>query len=349
MPNLRWFDKLKVAIGTVEKRTNMRHEAVSWPGSLASVVPHMVMDIDEVASSWKTLVIGQDAAIDRMAPYIVRAIAGLNSPDRPVAAFFLMGITGSGKTKTAEALAHILQGSEKMLIRVNCGEYQGEHEVAKLSGAPPGYLGYSESQSSTVLNTMSLAAVVPNGPKLPIIIFDEIEKAHPAMGRILLGVLDKAELRLGNGQVVDFSKCIIFFTSNCGAQKMHIGFSNAPNGSVSKAANSAFTQRFPPELVNRIDEVIVYDTLSPEAIERIVELELSKAQRQIGNKFKLSYDDELVKALGKIGYSPNYGARELKRAISRHIMNPLANDYVRGEIPAGSVVVCKAETKRHYL
>ena len=309
----------------------------------------MVMNVEEVASKWKKFVIGQDEAIDRMVPYIVRGIAGMTSPDRPVAAFFLMGITGSGKTKTAEALAHILQGSEKMLIRVNCGEYQGDHEVAKLTGAPPGYLGYSESQSSTVLNTMSLAAVVPNGPKLPIIIFDEIEKAHPAMGRILLEVLDKAELRLGNGQVVDFSKCIIFFTSNCGAQEMQdavnkrIGFSNAPNGSVSKAATSAFTKRFPPELVNRIDEVIVYDTLSPDVIERIVELELSKAQQQIGNKFKLSYNNELVKALVKIGYSPNYGARELKRAISRHIMNPLANDYVRGEIPAGSVVVCKAD------
>jgi ATP-dependent Clp protease ATP-binding subunit ClpA len=254
----------------------------------------MVMNVEEVASKWKKFVIGQDEAIDRMVPYIVRGIAGMTSPDRPVAAFFLMGITGSGKTKTAEALAHILQGSEKMLIRVNCGEYQGDHEVAKLTGAPPGYLGYSESQSSTVLNTMSLAAVVPNGPKLPIIIFDEIEKAHPAMGRILLEVLDKAELRLGNGQVVDFSKCIIFFTSNIGAKEMQtalnhrIGFADQPNGSVSKVAHSAFTKRFAPEFVNRIDEVIVYDTLTPEVVEKIAELELLKIQQYIGGKFTLS-------------------------------------------------------------
>ena len=286
-----------------------------------------------------------------MAPYIVRGIAGLASPDRPIAAFFLMGLTGSGKTKTPEALARVLQGSEKHLIRVNCGEFQSDHEVAKFTGAPPGYLGFADGASvkdNTVFTNQALSNAAPNYPKLPIVIFDEVEKASPAVGRVLLSILDKAELRLGNGQSVDFSKCIIFFTSNVGAKEMQttlnnrIGFADQPTQSTSKVALSAFTRHFSPELINRIDEVIVYDMLTPEVVVKIAELELIKSQQYIGGKFTLSYENDTLEWLAKVGYSPSYGARELKRTIDRYILNPLADACVNGKLRPGSVVKCKA-------
>lgn len=315
----------------------------------------------ELSEAWKNLIVGQEHAIEMIVPYVVRAQAGLNTPGRPVGVMFLLGPTGTGKTRTPETLAEILHGTEKNVLRIDCGEYQMDHEIAKLIGAPPGYLGHRETHPA--LSVARINAVVTENSPISIILFDEIEKASPAMWRILLGILDKATLKLGDNTSADFSKSIIFMSSNLGAKEMSdrikggIGFTQAEESAqqvaedyagIQKIGMTALEKKFPPEFQNRVDEVITYKPLTFEHLQRITKLELEKVQKQLfvslGVKaFRLYYEATALDAITKKGTSTKYGARELKRVINRLLLNPMADEFLAGTIRAGADVTCRSE------
>src|ERR1700732_2361534 len=229
--------------------------------------------IEDLAALLSQKVVGQPAVAEIIVPYIQMFQAGLAPEGRPVGVFLLLGPTGTGKTKTVEALAEVLHGSEKNLLKVDCGEFQMEHEVAKLIGAPPGYLGHRETQP--MLTQQKLNGVTSDRCGLSLVLFDEIEKAPPSMTRLLLGVLDKGVLRLGDNSTVNFEKSIVFLTSNLGAREMmreinpDFGFTSATvsgtrtdlTQKLQGIALVAVRKKFSPEFINRIDHVINYRTL----------------------------------------------------------------------------------------
>src|SRR5579863_9118895 len=237
-------------------------------------------------------VVGQPAATRVIVPYIQMFQAGLAPEGRPVGIFLLLGPTGTGKTKTVEALAEVLHGTEKNVLKVDCGEFQMEHEVAKLIGAPPGYLGHRETQP--MLTQQKLNAVTSEKCNLSLVLFDEIEKAAPSMSRLLLGVLDKGILRLGDNSSVNFEKSLVFLTSNLGAREMlreitpDFGFQSVKmaersdlTGKLQNIALVAVRKKFSPEFVNRIDCIITYQPLTPESLATILDLQISDLQNHV--------------------------------------------------------------------
>jgi len=299
-------------------------------------------------------VVGQSSAVSAIVPYVQMHQAGLAPEGRPAGVFLLLGPSGTGKTRTVEALAHVLHGSEKNLLKVDCGEFQMEHEVAKLIGAPPGYLGHRETQP--MLTQQKLAAVASERSNLSIVLFDEIEKAAPSMNRLLLGVLDKAALRLGDNTTVNFERSLIFLTSNLGSRDMlraiqpDFGFQAAGPmalpGLPKKLQGiglAAVKRKFSPEFVNRIDVVVTYQPLDAGALEEILEQQLAQLQEHIINRlgprgFRLALTAESRRLLLRLGTSPQYGARELKRTLHRHLTQQLAALLAAGEIEPGSDV-----------
>src|SRR5437879_5231800 len=244
---------------------------------------------EDLAAQLTQRVVGQPAVSDIVIPYIQMFQAGLAPEGRPVGVFLLLGPAGTGKTKTVEALAEDLHGSQKNLLKVDCGEFQMEHEVAKLIGAPPGYLGHRETQP--MLTQQKLNAVTSERCSLSLVLFDEIEKAAPSMTRLLLGVLDKGLLRLGDNSSVNFEKSLVFLTSNLGAREMmreinpDFGFQSvktpARDDITSKLQNIALVsvrKRFSPEFVNRIDCIITYQPLTPESLSAILDQQITDLQ-----------------------------------------------------------------------
>lgn len=296
-------------------------------------------------------VVGQPAATRLIVPYIQMFQAGLAPEGRPVGVFLLLGPTGTGKTKTVEALADILHGSEKNILKVDCGEFQLEHEVAKLIGAPPGYLGHRETQP--MLTQQKLNAVTSDKCNLSIVLFDEIEKAAPSMTRLLLGVLDRATLRLGDNSTVNFERSIVFLTSNLGAREMmreinpDFGFQSAgPRGrpdltqKLEGIALAAVRKRFSPEFVNRIDCIITYQPLDNESLSAILDHQISELQRHVNTRlgqrcFTIEVPFESRQWLLLRGTSAEYGARELNRTIHRQLTQPLATLVATGQIDPG--------------
>jgi ATP-dependent Clp protease ATP-binding subunit ClpA len=299
-------------------------------------------------------VVGQPAATKVIVPYIQMFQAGLAPEGRPVGIFLLLGPTGTGKTKTVEALAEILHGSSKNVLKVDCGEFQMEHEVAKLIGAPPGYLGHRETQP--VLSQQRLTAVTSDKSQLSLVLFDEIEKAAPSMTRLLLGVLDKGILRLGDNSVVNFEKSLVFLTSNLGAREMmkeirpdfgfQAGAAGARSDLTSKLQNIALVavrKKFSPEFVNRIDCVITYQPLTAESLSSIVDYQIQDLQNHVitrlGNRcFTIEVPFETRQWLIENGTSSEYGARELNRTIHRNLTQPLATMVAKGQVEPGSRV-----------
>ena len=299
-------------------------------------------------------VIGQPAAIQAIVPYVQIFQAGLAPEGRPVGVFLLLGPTGTGKTRTVEALAELLHGSPRNLLRIDCGEFQMEHEVAKLIGAPPGYLGHRETHP--LLTQMKVNAVASEACGLSLVLFDEIENAAPSLTRLLLGILDKAALRLGDNTSVNFERSIIFMTSNLGARGMwrelssgfgfQVGVQRENAGRQRKLCSiglNAVKRHFPPEFINRIDAVVTYHPLEAEQLEQILDQELAQLQRHIETRlgakaFQLQVEPACRRELLRLGTSLEYGARELKRTIHREITQPLAAMIWRGEIQAGSCV-----------
>jgi len=299
-------------------------------------------------------VVGQPAATKVIVPYIQMYQAGLAPEGRPVGVFLLLGPTGTGKTKTVEALAEVLHGSEKNVLKVDCGEFQMEHEVAKLIGAPPGYLGHRETQP--MLTQQKLNSVTSEKCNLSLVLFDEIEKAAPSMTRLLLGVLDKGLLRLGDNSTVNFEKSLVFLTSNLGAREMmreinpEFGFQSALpaersdlTGKLQSIALVAVRKRFSPEFVNRIDCIITYQPLTAESLSTILDQQISDLQNHVNTRlgarsFTLEVPFEARQFLLRKGTSPEYGARELNRTIHRNLTQPLATLVATGQVNAGARV-----------
>ena len=314
-------------------------------------------------------VVGQTHAMEQIVPYVQMHQAGLAPEGRPAGVFLLLGPTGTGKTRTVEALAEVLHGSEKQLLRVDCGEFQMEHEVAKLIGAPPGYLGHRETPPMLTQNKLS--GVVSERCDLALVLFDEIEKAAPSMTRLLLGVLDKAALRLGDNTTVNFERTLIFLTSNIGARELRkevapdFGFeaiTPAAAPAMAGSSGSAFgngqkldrvgaravRRKFPPEFVNRIDAVITYRPLGASDLAEILEQQLEALDRHIRKRlgpsaFTLEVDGEAKEFLLAKGTSTEYGARELKRTVLRSLTQPLAALLADGLIEPGAIVRARFE------
>ena len=321
--------------------------------------PILPEDPDGIASRLNDILIGQPEAIETILPFVQMHQAGLAPEGRPMGVVLLLGPTGTGKTRTVEALAEVLHGSSKNLLKVDCGEFQMEHEVAKLIGAPPGYLGHRETQP--MLNQAKLTSITSDESDISIVLFDEIEKAAPSMTRLLLGILDKATLRLGDNSTVNFERTMIFLTSNLGAKsiqranKPDFGFeamvpaAELPDRSkIQSIGMSAVRQKFSPEFVNRIDSVITYKPLDREACSLILDQIFTGFARLIHGRlgcrgFRLQCTAAGRSLLLDNGTSLEFGARELKRTVQRNFIQPVAALVAQGQIPPGSTVILDAK------
>ncbi len=313
---------------------------------------------DGLASRLTELLVGQPEAIETIVPFIQMNQAGLSPEGRPMGVVLLLGPTGTGKTRTVEALAQILHGSDKNLLKIDCGEFQMEHEVAKLIGAPPGYLGHRETQP--MLSQAKVNSVSSENSDVSLILFDEIEKAAPSMTRLLLSILDKATLRLGDNSTVNFERCMIFLTSNLGARaiqraaKPDFGFEAMVPADHSKdhqklqaIGMAAVRRKFSPEFVNRIDSVITYKPLDRVACEEILDQIMATFSRLIQTRlgmraFRLTCTPAARSQILDMGVSLDFGARELKRTVQRSFIQPVAALVAQGQVSPGSTVVLDA-------
>src|SRR3954454_20547634 len=299
-------------------------------------------------------IVGQESAIEKVAEIYQMFLAGLNAPSRPVGNFLFLGPTGSGKTRVVEALAESLFGDTRACIKIDCAEFQHSHEIAKLIGSPPGYLGHRETHP--LLTQEALNQHHTDRLKLSLLLFDEIEKASDALWQLLLGILDKATLTLGDNRRVDLSQCMIFMTSNLGAGEMNellnggLGFAQKPghldnrmDEKLTRTAVDAARRKFSPEFMNRIDKTVVFNMLRPVHLEQILEIELGMVQQRIlqatGNsQFVFSCTPEVKLFLLEEGTDAKYGARHLKRSIEKNVVFPLANLVATGQIQLGDFI-----------
>ena len=311
-------------------------------------------DAREFDNALRRRIVGQDQAVEKVVEIYQMFLAGLNPPGRPVGNLLFLGPTGSGKTRVVEAMAEALFGDTRACIKIDCAEFQHSHEIAKLIGSPPGYLGHRETHP--LLTQEALNQWHTETLKLSILLFDEIEKASDSLWQLLLGILDKATLTLGDNRRVDLSQCIIIMTSNLGANEMSnmvdggLGFSPkavqvdaAFDDKISRSAVDAARRKFSPEFMNRIDKSVVFRTLRSEHLEQILEIELGMVQQRIltasaMNQFVFSCTAKVKSFLLHEGTDPKYGARHLKRAIERHIVFQLANLVATGQVKLGDFI-----------
>ncbi len=299
-------------------------------------------------------IVGQDAAVEKVTELYQMFLAGLNPPGRPIGNLLFLGPTGSGKTRVVEAMAEALFGDPRAVIKIDCAEFQHSHEIAKLIGSPPGYLGHRETHP--LLTQEALNQWHTEKLKLSLLLFDEIEKASDALWQLLLGILDKATLTLGDNRRVDMSQCVIIMTSNLGASEMNelmngnMGFGQSPpkldarfDEKIDRTAVEAARRKFSPEFMNRIDKIVVFRTLRSEHLTQILEIELGMVQQRIlqatGNsQFVFSCTPKVKEYLLSEGTDPKYGARHLKRAIERFVVFPLANLVATGQVKLGDFI-----------
>ncbi len=311
-------------------------------------------DARDFENALRRKIVGQDAAVENVAEIYQMFLAGLNPPGRPVGNLLFLGPTGSGKTRVVEALAEALFGDSHACIKIDCAEFQHSHEIAKLIGSPPGYLGHRETHP--LLTQEALNQWHTEKLKLSILLFDEIEKASDSLWQLLLGILDKATLTLGDNRRVDLSQCIIIMTSNLGASEMTnlmdggLGFAPKPmlvdssfDDKIDRTAVEAARRKFTPEFMNRIDKAVVFKTLRPEHLEQILDIELGMVQQRIltsspANQFVFTCTQKVKKFLLSEGTDPKYGARHLKRAIERNLVFPLANLVATGQVRLGDFI-----------
>lgn len=289
----------------------------------------------------RRLLVGQHEAIDALCEVVQVAEAGLAMPGKPLTNLLFLGPTGSGKTKAMESVAEVVTGNELNLIRVDCAEFQHSHEIAKLIGSPPGYLGHRETKSTIDNARLTELRKASGEYDIAVVIFDEIEKASDALWNLLLGILDKASLTLGNNERVDFTRCIIGMTSNLGAKELvqSAQFGYVKETLTAKKKTSigvgAARKKFSPEFFNRVDKVITFGTLGPAELKIIFSLEMLKVANRIITAFpwvRLFYTESLETFIVKEGTDERYGARPLKRAIHRHLVMPLSNVLSSGQI-----------------
>jgi len=305
----------------------------------------------------RRMIIGQDEAIQQIVNIYQMHLTGMNAPGRPIGNFLFLGPTGSGKTRIVEATAETLLKNPRAVIKIDCAEFQHSHEIAKLIGSPPGYLGHRETHpllSQEVLNQYQTETM-----KVSFVLFDEIEKASDALWNLLLGILDKATLTLGDNRKVDFSKAMIFMTSNLGASEMSsimapkLGFGASDTriqsstgvfdekmtGKIARSGVEAARRKFTPEFMNRLDKIVTFSPLGTEQLKKILDIELNLVQQRIFNTssdraFVFTMSDHGKDFLLAEGTDLKYGARHLKRAIERLLVHPMSNliatDQVRG-------------------
>ncbi|MEL7681345.1 ATP-dependent chaperone ClpB [Citromicrobium bathyomarinum] len=275
-------------------------------------------------------VIGQEAAVEAVSKAVRRARAGLKDPGRPLGSFLFLGPTGVGKTELTKALAQFLFDDDNAMVRIDMSEFMEKHAVARLIGAPPGYVGYEEGGV--------LTESVRRRP-YQVVLFDEVEKAHSDVFNVLLQVLDDGRLTDGQGRVVDFSNTLIILTSNLGSQYLSNMTDDQQVSDVEPQVMDVVRGHFRPEFLNRLDEIILFHRLSMENMAPIVELQVARVQKLLADrKIELELTDAAKRWLGRVGYDPVYGARPLKRAVQRYVQDPLAERLLQGEIPDGSTV-----------
>lgn len=304
-------------------------------------------------TSLRSRIVGQEEGVQALVELYQVFCAGLNSPGRPVGNLLLLGPTGSGKTRIVEAAAEILFGDARAMIKVDCAEFQHSHEIAKLIGSPPGYLGHRETHP--LITQEELAKSHTDKLKLSFLLFDEIEKASDSLWQLLLGMLDKATLTLGDNRKVDLSQTVIFLTSNLGGgeitEMMHggLGFiqpTDKPiaglDKKVERTAMEAARRKFSPEFMNRLDKVVVFHPLQREQLQEVLQIELGNVQRRVletaKGQFLFRVTDAGRDFLLREGTDQRYGARHLKRAIERHVVYPLANLLATEQVQLGDLV-----------
>jgi ATP-dependent Clp protease ATP-binding subunit ClpA len=318
-------------------------------------------DAARLHSDLKKLIVGQDEAVEQIVNIYQTFLAGMTSPGHPIGNFLFLGPTGTGKTRLVEALAESLVGNSRAVLKVDCAEFQHSHEIAKLIGSPPGYLGHRETHP--FLSQEALNQFHTEKMKISFVLFDEIEKASEALWNLLLGILDKATLTLGDNRRVDFSRVMIFMTSNLGAaemgsilrpklgfaaseverQRMTGGTDDEMNEKVSRVGVEAARKKFTPEFINRIDKVVVFHSLGSAELDRILSIELGLLQQRIVNSanttpFVFNLTAAARDYLLREGTDTKYGARHLKRAIERTIVHPLSNLIASDQVRGGDLI-----------
>lgn len=336
-------------------------------------MPNVRVLLDDAKFGWQAealrdnlrkRIVGQDEAIRQIAEAYQMFLIGLRQPGRPVGNFLLLGPTGSGKTRIVEATAESLFGSAAAVVKIDCGEFQHSHEIAKLIGSPPGYLGHRETHP--VLSQEVLQQHQTDELKLNFVLFDEIEKASDAVWNLLLGILDKATLTLGDNRKVDFSSSMIFMTSNLGAAEMsaiataRLGFVRPQQSQstfkerASRSAMEAARRKFTPEFINRLDKIIVFQRLGEFELRRVLEIELQLLRERMSwvsgvNSLSFTVTESAKSLLLREGFDERYGARHLKRAIERLLVQPISNLLATRQIQSGDLVVVDFSRELHRL
>ncbi|PYT99935.1 MAG: ATP-dependent Clp protease ATP-binding subunit [Acidobacteria bacterium] len=310
-------------------------------------------DTMDFQASLRAKIVGQEEAVQALVDLYQVFRAGLNSPGRPVGNLLFLGPTGSGKTRIVEAAAEILFGDVRAVLKVDCAEFQHSHEIAKLIGSPPGYLGHRETHP--LITPETLAACHTDKVKLSFLLFDEIEKASDALWQLLLGMLDKATLTLGDNRKVDLSRTVIFLTSNLGGGEITelmeggMGFiqptdkpATGLDEKVQRTAVEAARRKFSPEFMNRLDKVVVFHPLRKEQLQEVLDIELGQVQQRVLDTAKGQFLFRVTPSgrdfLLQEGTDQRYGARHLKRAIERHVVYPLANLLATDQVNLGDLV-----------
>jgi ATP-dependent Clp protease ATP-binding subunit ClpA len=320
----------------------------------------------EFEAKLSELIVGQERAVRRMSGLFQIYLAGMNNPTRPLGTMLFLGPTGSGKTRVVEAASEVLFNDPHAVVKIDCAEFQHSHEIAKLIGSPPGYLGHRET--SPMLTQENLDKSHTEETKLTFVLFDEIEKASDSLWQLLLGILDKATLTLGDNRKVDFSRTIVIMTSNLGAREMSemisggIGFApskpdaaredNEIDTKIYRTALEAAKRKFSPEFMNRIDKVVVFRSLKEHHLRQILDIELKAVKNRIANsatQFTFECTDAAKEFLLGEGIDLKYGARHLKRAIERFLVYPLSNLVATEQVQMGDLVEIDFDSDKEVL
>ncbi len=342
-----YFDLHRIQPRPRREREDYRTETVLDPTMQSPVV-------DQFESDLRRRLVGQDRAIRQLGRVYQVYGAGLAAPGRPLANLLLLGPTGSGKTRLVEAAGEVLFDHPQAVLKIDCAEFQHSHEISKLIGSPPGYLGHRETHP--VITQEVLERHYTEKCKISLVLFDEIEKASDALWQLLLGVLDKGTLTLGDNRRVDFSHSLIFLTSNLGSQEISklmrggLGYTSCPpdddenlDQKIYRTAVEAARRKFSPEFMNRMDKVIVFRTLQRDHLEKILDIELGRVQERImsstvSRHFVFQCAASARDFLLEEGTDAKFGARHLKRAVERHLVSPISSLLATGQIEFGDLV-----------